>query len=918
MKRSWLTLVWLMSCITLCLSQGKPPIAKWSFESTEKEQRSGAYTLYLYEADKIVKNDGIVGNYLRIADNNPGDYPIKQLQPHVAVTLEFWMRIPEERLSSPIRVFEFSDNSMYLGIKFPNIIFNTSLTTSSGSSKRDRWSIPLEGVGRESFQYYADNQWHHWVIKYDPLRGRKQIWIDGELPDSFSKTLEERGELCSRTPCSKNLIFSHHPKYGDCFVGDLDEVLLYDQFIPRQVHYQHYREGKQGKSYNPKTSQTLPLPKEAKAKVTIDYREYAPGHPAVKLLPLDQLRDFPLPRFRIGHGLKRHYNWMEPRFLGGHKSADVGPLDALQASVDIQEELAVNWNYTIIIHNATTGRTGTNSYVNAWTELANRHPDIPLGITTLWAQVLLTDHGVSPRKKANIISQDLPDQAYIQDAKGQHLGRKGEVNPRHKQISPVLPDKFIIEDAQKQGSYLKTIQKKLTRPINIINENGEVPYAGTDPEILERDPAIVRDKQRLGIQDWAEYQAVKKTHQRSLYRDEMLKAAGLSDIAFSWYGIDGGPTRHPWKIAKAIQTPYEGQHYSTPDFYPRWPNNWYKWAGAWRGWKWFENCRGVEIADGDVLFSPFVAAGWNHDPERNLRPSQYLGLLKNLGVIGAEFFYPGYFNVNKIISNPKNYIWQAAIPGYAQAIVSRYEDVLRNGHILRDAEGKPILRLENGNPGVLSTVRKHNDKDLYIIGTTIQPISNIKGQVQDQQITTIDLQSEKIHLMSRRQGSTYYYDRSDPDNIIFYQLDSWHEAGHPSYWSKDFLMEAEVFDLGQEIDIRTERPANASKGDFSQFTTYLSATGEDACVKFSFTPRSEAHDSFQFRIRARKSGNKAASIEVLLDGISKGEKSGIKSSEWTWYTLSGNWKNLSLESHLLSVHLSESVEIDQIHLTNIP
>lgn len=40
--------------------------------------------------------------------------------------------------------------------------------------------------------------------------------------------------------------------------------------------------------------------------------------------------------------------------------------------------------------------------------------------------------------------------------------------------------------------------------------------------------------------------------------------------------------------------------------------------------------RESEIASGDILFSPFVAAGWSGKAERNLRPAQWLGILKVL------------------------------------------------------------------------------------------------------------------------------------------------------------------------------------------------------------------------------------------------------------------------------------------------
>jgi hypothetical protein len=75
--------------------------------------------------------------------------------------------------------------------------------------------------------------------------------------------------------------------------------------------------------------------------------------------------------------------------------------------------------------------------------------------------------------------------------------------------------------------------------------------------------------------------------------------------------------------------------------YPVHPEWWLSGAGAWHGFSWIEMVRPSEIADGDDLFSPFVAAGWSIATENNFRPAQWLGMLKILGVWGAEFFYTG-------------------------------------------------------------------------------------------------------------------------------------------------------------------------------------------------------------------------------------------------------------------------------------
>lgn len=57
-----------------------------------------------------------------------------------------------------------------------------------------------------------------------------------------------------------------------------------------------------------------------------------------------------------------------------------------------------------------------------------------------------------------------------------------------------------------------------------------------------------------------------------------------------------------------------------------------------------EQYRPSEIKAGDELFSPFVAAGWKSAVERNMRPAQWLGFLKILTCLGAEYVETGFFS----------------------------------------------------------------------------------------------------------------------------------------------------------------------------------------------------------------------------------------------------------------------------------
>lgn len=139
-------------------------------------------------------------------------------------------------------------------------------------------------------------------------------------------------------------------------------------------------------------------------------------------------------------------------------------------------------------------------------------------------------------------------------------------------------------------------------------------------------------------------------------RDQFLRAeppiAALAAAHYSEYQVQGSTVYFGnWTYTRQIGTPYTqpdgtSQYYSTADFYPRIPRWWQTGAGAWHGLDWLATVRPSEIRSGDALFSPFVAAGWSEAVEANLRPAQWLGLLKLLGCWGAEFFYAGFFSLH--------------------------------------------------------------------------------------------------------------------------------------------------------------------------------------------------------------------------------------------------------------------------------
>jgi hypothetical protein len=332
------------------------------------------------------------------------------------------------------------------------------------------------------------------------------------------------------------------------------------------------------------------------------------------------------------------------------------------------------------------------------------------------------------------------------------------------------------------------------------------------------------------------------------------------------------------------------------------------WMG---GLDYLELYRPSEIQAGDEIFSPFVAAGWRSAVETNMRPGQWLGFLKILTALGAEYVETGFFSPLqfsakvKNVQLPQNYIWQAAAPAYAQATLSLWSELLFDGHLVdvSPEEGgmpSPALTqdcgysfcgyqprapgqswwypelLEQYRPepktyrlwgghgqGLVIIARKHQTRKQFCIVGTVQPQSNVVGNAPLSVTATIMLQGVQLNFTVRRQGSVYLYSPSSSEKVYeagrdqvvappsFVQLDSWHESSHFSWWTNDFVIEAELHAAFQPSDahtriIRTEVPGwreGDRNHDFTLARAFVSlgakATQESVPQSFAyeFEPR---------------------------------------------------------------------------------
>lgn len=657
----------------------------------------------------------------------------------------------------------------------------------------------------------------------------------------------------------------------------------------------------------------------------VDLTEFPPGHPNVSVSFIQQLQSFPTPRFKPGHTLLPNYNVIDPIYSGSYKQPGVSDATAVSNSVVIQTELAKYFNYMINV----TWNTGP--FNDACVTLANANPQWKVGLMTLRAQT----------GGSKMFDQNFANDHYLQNSSGTFLDWSGNATAYpYKVWRPTAPVTDYSSDGTTVRNWLNSSLANLTRPVDFVNEDGEV-YPILETQALMSDPVVAAGKAVSGL-DWQPYFAKKVAENDNAYRAQFMSHPRLTNAKYTEYRLDGHPSYQlAWSQSRFINTPINNQYYSTTDLYVRWPSNWKDWTSAWHGLKWVTQSRYFELATADKLFSPFVAAGWDANPEVDVRPAQWLGLMKILGMYGAEFYYPSYFNEaasynppNPPPHNPAGYAWQNVVPPYAQAITSRYEDLLRNGSLMagdmidysNPVTPSPFYQFSTGATNKVVIIRKKDSGNKYAITGAIENNSNTIGSallIDDAQIT---LSGQTLKFKIRRQGSTYIYDNTTPSAPIFYQLDAWHEASHPYYWSKDFNLEAELYDnTTATYNLKTTVPAGTASGDFRNFTTFI--TFPDAQTSFTpieyiFTPRGSATTYyFWVKMRSRVNGT-TTGLTVSVDNTNTKTVSCASDTTWKWYKIDAtsqqaiSFATLSTVSHTLRITPANSkLEIDQIILS---
>ncbi|MBT8195440.1 MAG: T9SS type A sorting domain-containing protein [Bacteroidia bacterium] len=712
----------------------------------------------------------------------------------------------------------------------------------------------------------------------------------------------------------------------------MDEIALYDHAIPDALIYKHFLNFSAGQPYSFVNDYTQPIPPPAPITAGMNMDDYAIGHPAASIDAITQLKTFPTPRYKKGNTLIRNFQWTNPKFLGGHTFPGVSVQQAVANSVTIQKELMYNFNYSVLASENskdTYTLSDTNTFQGAWIKLANENPNITSSAISFWGQTKPADAGY-PSSIAYAMRKDLHPVHYIKNAQGQYLSAAGYVtsNP---QISPAAPIDSFLFDGLTQRHYFSQILSHLTRPLDYITDNGEVTQFYT-PATMSMDPAIVSEKNSMGL-TFEAYQATKKVAVTNQYRDAFMTLPGLANTNFTEYNVSGNDDYQPqYSISRVINMPINGNRYPTTSFYTRWPSNWRNWTADLHGWQWIVECRNRELALGDKFYSPYVSPGWDLNPELNVRPGQWLGLLKLLGMSGGEFYYTAFFNEALPYPDPKNYVWQTVMPSYAQAITSRYEDIFKNGDLMNGDVPNywynptaPGYSFWTGDFRKLVVVRKHSSSNKYAITGTLQPSSNMINQTDNEDGAKIVLDGNPIEFNVRKQGSTYYFDNTNPTEPVFYQLDEWHEHKHPSRWSTELIIESELYDnLTANFQVKTQKVPGATHYNFINSTSYLTFNSvPNTPAEYYIHPRTTNQSNYYFWVKARSKSGNATAIDVSFQNGTAQTVGCISDTTWNWYRINACnqqpivFQNLTNQEYLVTLlPQNTDVEIDKIHITS--
>jgi hypothetical protein len=796
------------------------------------------------------------------------------------------------------------------------------------STSNTTLTYELDGINKKSMQWLLDSAWHH--MAFTAGNGALKIYIDGDVV--ASGTLPAG----SFSLAGNQSFIINEDAALDQYYGGYDEVAVYTQVLTDRQIYKNYLDFKAGDHYTTALASSIPtpLPQTGPLDVTdfpVGYTLGSTSSINCTYSSLNQLLRYSNPRYPFSHSLRRNFNWANPQYMGGFAPTNTPQTqpdisDPQMQSRGIQEVLYKKYNYMLIVSanisaTTTSNYTDTNSYAGKWVALANQNPTWERSGITFW----ITTFPNKATAPYQYVMRTITGNPGTDESK---YITTGGSNPS-RIISVASPQGGLINTSgQTNKSRLTSLLSALSPSrVDFVNENAEVWFL-CDSNRLSLDPTIVAEKTSLGL-NYRDYFAYKQAVFSKAYRDTFMQLQ--PSALYSQYNIsgwDGTLGRNyyyaKWSYMKSINRQIGGRYYSTMDFYPRYPSNWRYWSGAWHGQAPYDESRQVEVAQGDKIFSPFVSAGWNSNEESNQRPGRYLGELKCLGAYGTDFYYAGFFNEAAPWPHPKGYTYQLAQVSYAQAILARYDTIVKTGNYIRNVLAQPTTPDTGyatwaGDPRVWCVVRQDTlYSNHYVITASIQPSSNMKDQVPDTWAGAAKVGGQNIRFEVRPQGSVYHF-VSDSAKLVY--MDSWHERQHPDRWTDDITLEAEVADSsskGRYFRMYGVKTYPVSPNNYYGATSVLTAF--DTTERYYYGVYSKVTTDYKTYVRARVTSAVAGKQLKYVYQHSAGTDSVTwnidADTAWKWYYVPDSvtyTRNVAYRSQLLV--MNSGVEVDRVVIT---
>jgi PKD domain/Concanavalin A-like lectin/glucanases superfamily len=783
------------------------------------------------------------------------------------ITVEFWYRADKGFFSAGQRGrvallnqkchFEFGEQGMYWTVvTLPATVHELYL--------------PFYGAGVTDAHNLLDGRWHHFAGTFDVKTGTQRLYIDGRNESGMTR---HHGTTSAMNTSSAFVPYTAL----NSAVGDLDEMAFYDTVLPPDLIWQHYFNGLQGQPYAANIDPLgpfAPTPQNV-AQGSIDTLEFCPGYPATPVGTPALLAGYPAPRYRPTHQMPRLLPW----FNDSYNIANNLPVPYYSAGGpplrDMLRRLATDYNYYLYLGGA-QGYLGVDTTKQEWYQIqAGNDPAnllLPRFVVTNWSHVHPQDASPLYTASRNILYQLFPFQFYARDMG--NVPTTAYFNTKRWNWAAIrLPNdprlQFLDQDGLTSRFYVSLVNAAVPHQISMIGENEETLIA-FDSLTVWHDPEMSVDRANPP-RTLDQYQARRSLDFRQRYSDhyrhfQNSRPWQQDSVQIYWYNAGGnqGYSGFSYDTARFINRFADGIPRGTDYWYPQAPARWRYGTSAVTGFRELVDGRRPELLAGDRRFMPAVSPGFNEagtwsSPDRsNLRPGQFLGCLKALGMMGADgyslFMHHGISPL--LVPTQGSWrAWQPAMPAYAQAVTDRLGDLIGDGYLLEGDLGGNRYMFATGNPLDLIVGRKADNADRYAIHGSVMRLDNAPSHGPKEKDVCISLADsngtviDTLLFLIRAQGSTYILDMTTPDTI-FYQLDGWHEWMEPWRWCRDFVLEGELADtvLNGTQALGTEHAGSGA--DYREFTTWTHmVAGQE--LKYQFSTRHVEQDTLYLWVRGR-------------------------------------------------------------------